>query len=180
MIFMRVCKVEGCEDVVLARDFCNKHYIRFRKYGDPKGKSDKYHGMSYTPEYIAWTDMKKRCYNPRNCNYPRYGNRGITVCNRWKDSFIAFFEDMGKRPSPIHQIDRIDNDGNYEPKNCEWITNIENTRKRPIVKLTLKKANEIRSKYKTGEYTMERLGIEYSINNSSICRIINNKRWRNI
>lgn len=73
---------------------------------------------SRTPEYRAWVGLKDRCYNENCNNYHRYGGRGITVCDRWKDSFINFYQDMGPRPTDQHSIDRIDNNGNYEPSNC--------------------------------------------------------------
>lgn len=66
--------------------------------------------------------MIQRCYNPKCISYRRYGGRGITVCDRWIESFENFYEDMGKRPSPHHSLDREDNDGHYIPNNCRWTT----------------------------------------------------------
>lgn len=86
------------------------------------------HGMSRTIEYSIWGGMIDRCYNPNSGNYRHWGDRGIVVCDRWRDSFEAFLEDMGKRPSPTHSIDRINNDGNYEPGNVRWATPSEQAR----------------------------------------------------
>jgi hypothetical protein len=88
------------------------------------------HGMSYTAEHRLWSSMKERCYNPRRKDYVNYGGRGITVCERWRDSFAAFYEDVGPRPSPNLSIDRIDNDGNYEPGNVRWATRSEQNKNR--------------------------------------------------
>lgn len=88
-----------------------------------KGRKEK-HGMWKSKEYNSWDHMKRRCLNPNDPKYYRYGARGITVCARWlgDNGFQNFFNDMGFAPSPSHSIDRIDNDGNYEPANCKWST----------------------------------------------------------
>lgn len=66
--------------------------------------------------------MKDRCLNPNNEKFANYGGRGISVCERWLHDFVAFYADVGPRPSPRHSLDRINNDGNYEPSNCRWAT----------------------------------------------------------
>ena len=80
------------------------------------------HGMSHSSEHNIWWAMIQRCYNPNNNAFDRYGGRGVTVCNEWRDNFMAFFNHVGPRPSSKYSIDRVDNDGNYEPNNVRWAT----------------------------------------------------------
>lgn len=81
------------------------------------------HGACNTPEYSAWKDMKRRCLNPKAKNYRRYGGRGVSICERWME-FSLFLADMGTRPQGL-SLERINNNGNYEPGNCKWATDLE-------------------------------------------------------
>lgn len=91
-------------------------------------------GVTKLPEYGSYSAMRSRCLNPGHHAYARYGGRGITICERW-DSFAAFMDDMGPRPSPQHTIERRDNDGNYEPSNCYWATKAEQNGNRSFCRL---------------------------------------------
>ncbi|MGX0433104.1 AP2 domain-containing protein [Staphylococcus hominis] len=90
------------------------------------------HGMAGTPIYRKWKNIKGRCFNPNTSNYKWYGGRGITMCQKWKDDFSEFYKDVGNIPFEGAELDRIDNNGNYEPNNVRWVdhrTNSNNRRK---------------------------------------------------
>jgi len=103
----------------------SKKYTLSYKHGYSKNDN-------ISSEYNSWLTMKARCLNPRTPNYKNYGGRGITICSRWigEDGFINFIKDMKDKPTKNHQIDRIDNDGNYELSNCKWSTRKEQMRNR--------------------------------------------------
>ena len=106
------------------------------------------HGETHThgasPEWRSWRAMRNRCTrNPKRREYKYYAARGITVCERWEgiDGFQHFLEDMGRMPGPGYSIDRIDNDGNYEPGNCKWSTRSEQMKNARRSKLPARKGN---------------------------------------
>ena len=98
-----------------------------------RNKNKSKHNLSKTPEHMAWRAMKARCLNPKNPSYKNYGERGITICEEWVNSFEEFYKNMGAKPSKIHSINRVNNEGNYCHSNCIWSTPKEqanNRRKR--------------------------------------------------
>jgi hypothetical protein len=119
------------------------------------------HGFSHKiPEYQIWCDMRRRCHDPKRTDYSRYGGRGIYVCDQWlgEEGFKNFLYDMGRKPFPKAQIDRIDNDGPYSLNNCRWTTPKINNRNRSNIrwfeyngekKLLQEWAEEVNIPYKT-------------------------------
>lgn len=113
------------------------------------------HGRSGTPTHKSWVAMKIRCTYPSAPNFHRYGGRGISVCERWL-KFENFLADMGERPSADHSLDRINNDGNYEPGNCRWATRKEQARNTPnVVLITINGRTQSRAAW------LEEAGIPY-------------------
>lgn len=124
------------------------------------------HGMTKSPEYVAWRAMKFRCYREKDASYRYYGARGITVCDRWKCSFENWLLDVGKRPSPLYTFGRKNNDGNYEPGNCAWELGEEQGNNR---------RNNIRYSYRGENLTVPQWARKIGINSKTLRARLRNK-----
>lgn len=132
-----LCKCEcGKEPIVGISQLINGDTKSCGCYkNDLVGNRSRTHGGSRNniPGYYVWKNMKARCYNKNNDRYQQWGGRGIIVCSRWLNSFQNFITDMGVKPSKKHSIERVNNDGNYEPSNCKWVTNDEQAKNTRIL-----------------------------------------------
>jgi hypothetical protein len=141
---------------------------RFLKTGQAKRVHPPGPPRKPSVEWVAWKEMRQRCFNPRSRSYPGYGGRGITVCARWlgDEGFDNFIADMGRKPTPKHSIDRVDVNGNYEPSNCRWATPAEQQRNTRATKLSLdliEKAKSMQSSEGLSAYQIaKRLGVRHS------------------
>ena len=132
-------------------------------------------GHKQPPIYRVWSSMKKRCYNSNAQMFKHYGARGIIVCDRWLNSFENFLADMGPRPMG-GTLERIDNNGNYEPANCKWASIVEQLRNRSITKLSENSADLIRKLRKAGFSRIE-LAEQFGVHPQTITRIVHGRRW---
>lgn len=173
---MTKCSVENCDGKTKARGWCEKHYFRFIRHGSTEinKRVNERHGMTRSIEHEIWLGMRARCNN-KNCDaYSRYGGRGIKVCPEW-DSFLCFFNDMGKKPEG-KDIDRIDNDKGYSKDNCRWASRSENAQNKSDTKLNADAILRIRS----SSLSMKELSSIYKVSTSHICNIINKKACKNV
>ena len=161
--FVRVKALCDCGNYTIA----NKSAIKngtLKSCGCLHKKSITKHGLSKTPAYRRWGSIKARCNNKNSNHYADYGGRGIKVCRRWL-KFDNFQDDMGERPKGT-SIDRINNNGNYEPSNCKWSTKKEQSNNR---------RNNIVIKYKGNEKTITEWARHFKINESTFYYRYKNK-----
>ena len=148
-----------------------------REAATRSGQGNTRHGHAPTghrsPEYRAWSAMLERCTNERHAAWNDYGGRGISVCERWR-SFDAFLSDMGPRPSRQHTLDRVNNDGNYEPANCRWATWTQQARNRRGI--TKPNIEEVISMSKSGLSRM-RIARATGLTPTTVERIVTGKHW---
>lgn len=131
----KTCYAQACSTAAYAKGLCSRHYQKLRKYGDANqsvglagNNNGRWQGGKSThPLYLIYHDMRRRCLNPKHARYEDYGGRGISVHPEWLNDFWAFVKDVGERPEgktqggrAYWQLDRIDNNGNYEPGNVRW------------------------------------------------------------
>lgn len=137
------------------------------------------HGKTNTSEFNIWNAMKDRCFNTNNHAYKYYGGRGITVCDRWKDSFENFLEDMGERPSKKHSIDRFpNNNGNYEPGNCRWATMIQQGRNKRDNRLNEEIAEQIRNANLKDRKSKKEIANKYGVGEHAIYDVLKGATWK--
>jgi len=134
------------------------------------------HRMTRSPEYHVFSGMVARCENKKNGRYHRYGGRGIKVCSRWRDNFEVFLADMGERPSSKHTIERLDNDGDYEPGNCVWATRKQNDRNTSTVKLNQALAADAKLVRNSGD-NLSAWAREHGVSQATAWNAATGKTW---
>lgn len=132
-----------------------------------------------TPFYKLWVSMRARCYNPNNAGYKNYGARNIKMCDEWRQDYLNFLSwaSSSGYSKGLH-LDRINNNGNYGPNNCRWVTKAENNRNRRTTKINWDIVNNIREEWCTGLFRTVDLAKKYDLPAHHISKIILNKIWR--
>lgn len=141
-------------------------------------KANLIHGMHRTPTHDSWGNMKDRCNNPKNKRYKDWGGRGIKVCEMW-NKFTNFLVDMGEKPEGL-TIDRIDNDGNYEPGNCRWATRKEQSRNGSRTKLNPLKVQIIKKLLQESQLMQKDIADIFNVSGKTVYSIKTGKTWEDI
>lgn len=137
------------------------------------------HGLTDTTIYRLWQNMKTRCYNPKTWNFNNYGGRGIIICDEWKNDFMVFHDwCVSNGHQKGLQIDRVNNDGNYEPENCRFVTNTTNTHNRRTTRITFNDALDIRNlKLLIPGISLKEIAEAYQLTQTTVSNILNHKQW---
>lgn len=139
------------------------------------------HGLTNTRRYRIFNKMKERCYSSNCERYSNYGGRGIYICDEWLNNFTEFYKWSSKNGYKDNlSIDRRDNNGNYTPKNCRWITMREQARNKSTNVLNMKSVRKIRKLWKFGLYNYKQIGDIFEVDPSLIRQTILNKIWKEI
>ena len=147
---------------------------RSRVHGHASDAAGRGSGV-HSRTYYAWSSMRSRCSNPRNRRFATYGARGISVCDRWRDSFANFLADMGPAPDGL-TLDRIDNDRGYEPNNCRWASRAEQARNKTITKLNAVSVALMRHMRKRGSTCLE-LAHAFGVTNRTVNDVTQRRTW---
>lgn len=139
------------------------------------------HGGTKSDLYKVWCGIKRRCYNTKEENYPRYGGCGIRMCEDWRNNFTSF-RTWAEENNYIkgHHIDRIDNDKNYCPENCRFVTLEESARNKSNIVLSMEKARQIRKLYATGSYKYSEIGKLFKIDPSLVRQTVLGYIWKEL
>lgn len=128
--------------------------------------------------YRVWQDMRGRCYDRNDRRWKDYGGRGITVCERWQLSVAAFVADMGPHPGPGYSLDRINNDGDYEPGNCRWANRFEQARNTRRTRLNALTVRAIRLLRQHEGFTYEALAEMLHLKKMTVAQIATGRNWK--